>query len=38
MAGCAKSRYQRFPEDSKRVLGRTVKNEIDDRVGGRSSQ
>jgi len=38
MAGCERSRYQRFPGDSKCVLGRTSKNENDDRAGGQSSQ
>jgi hypothetical protein len=38
MVGCEKSRYQRCPEDSKRLLDRTSKDETGDRVCGRGSQ
>ena len=38
MAGCGKSRHQRFPEDSRRPLDRISNGETDGRVGGRSSQ
>jgi hypothetical protein len=38
MAGCEKSRYQRFPEGSKRLLDRTLKDETVDRACGQSSQ